>query len=95
MRIVIEDTWFPACMKIRIGPGADELSFRRCSFEGGEIFIEESVDRAIFADCVFQHTRFSGQPLSERIATRCRSAVVATEAAAPGPAPRKQGKFRR
>lgn len=94
MKITIEDTWFPAGTKIRVGGGADELAFLRCTFEGGDIFIELDVDRRIFLHCVFQHTRFSGQPLSERVAVGCRSASVATEAAAMGPvAP--HAKFRR
>jgi hypothetical protein len=95
MRMIIEDTWFPACTKIRIGLGADELSFRRCSFEGGEIFIETGVDRRIFSRCLFQHTRFSGQPLSDRIADSCHSAAVGTEAAAMAPTGVRRDKFRR
>ncbi len=94
MRIIIEDTWFPAGTKIRVGPGADELSFLRCTFEAGEIFIEPEVDRRIFLHCVFQHTYFSGQPLSERIAVGCHSAFVDTETAAMGPIVRHP-KFRR
>src|SRR5579875_3151245 len=82
MRIRIENTWFPAGTKIRIGRGADELVFLRCFFEGGEIFVEHDVDGEIFSQCVFQGTIFSGQPLSRRIATQCHSAPVETEAAA-------------
>ena len=95
MRTVFEDTWFPSCTKIRIGRGTDELSFERCSFEGGEIFIEEDVDRSIFSHCLFQHTRFSGQPLSDRIATACHSTASGTEAAASGPATARYPRFRR
>jgi hypothetical protein len=94
MRTVIEDTWFPAGTKIRVGKGADELSFLRCTFEGGEIFIEPDVERTIFLHCVFQHTRFSGQPLSERIAVGCRHASVDTEASAIAPVAR-HARFRR
>ena len=85
MKIRIEDTWFPAGTKIRIGRGEDELVFLRCSFEGGEIFIERDVDRGIFSQCVFHGTNFSGQPLSERIASGCHCVPVGTEAAATGP----------
>lgn len=88
MRTVIEDTWFPAGTKIHVGKGTDELSFRRCTFEGGEIFIEPNVNGRIFLHCVFQHTRFSGQPLSERIAVACHNAFVHTEASALAPAAR-------
>jgi hypothetical protein len=94
MKTVIEDTWFPAGAKIRVGKGADELSFLRCTFEGGEIFIEPNVEGTIFLHCVFQHTRFSGQPLSERIALGCHNAFVDTEAAAIAPAARR-ARFRR
>jgi hypothetical protein len=95
MKICIEDTWFPAGTKIRIGPGADELVFLRCSFEGGEIFVEHDVDEMIFLQCVFHGTSFSGQPLSERIATRCHSAPIETEAVATGPAASRHARFRR
>jgi hypothetical protein len=95
MRIRIENTWFPAGTKIRIGRGADELVFLRCFFEGGEIFVEHDVDGEIFSQCVFQGTIFSGQPLSRRIATQCHSAPVETEAAAAGPAASRRAKFRR
>lgn len=94
MRTIIEDTWFPASTKICVGKGADELSFLRCTFEGGEIFIEPNVEGTIFLHCVFQHTRFSGQRLSERIAVGCRNAFVNTEAAAATRNP-QHGKFRR
>jgi hypothetical protein len=94
MRTVIEETWFAAGTNIRVGKGADELSFRRCTFEGGEIFVEPNVDTTIFIQCVFQHTRFSGQPLSERIAVGCRTAIVDTEAAAFTPSAR-HARFRR
>jgi hypothetical protein len=94
MKVIIEDTWFPAGTKIRVSRGADELSFLRCTFEGGEIAIEPDVDRRIFLHCVFQHTRFTGQPLSELISVGCHSASVNTEAAAMGPNAR-HAKFRR
>lgn len=79
MRTVIEDTWFPACTRIRIDVGADELLFLRCSFDGGEIFIGHGVDRTVFSRCVFRGTSFSGQSLSERIATACHCAPPETE----------------
>ena len=96
MKTVIEDTWFPAGTRIRIGAGADELAFRHCSFEGGEIFIEHEVDRTIFSQCFFHGTSFSGQPLSDRIAAGCHGAPGGTEAAAAkGASVRKPAKFRR
>ncbi len=82
MKTIIEDTWFSADTKIRIGHGMDELVFRRCAFEGGDIFVEHDVDRPIFSECAFLGTNFSGQALSARIATRCHSAPGETEAAA-------------
>jgi hypothetical protein len=94
MKVTIEDTWFPPGTRIRVGGGADELSFVRCTFEGGEIIIEPDVDQTIFLDCVFQHTRFSGEPLSERISVGCQKASVATEAAMTTPAAR-HARFRR
>jgi hypothetical protein len=94
MRVAIEDTWFPAGTRIRVGRGADELSFVRCTFEGGEITIEPDVDRRIFRHCVFQHTRFTGQPLSERISIDCHRASVGTESAETGLTARHV-KFRR
>jgi hypothetical protein len=81
MRIVVEDTWFPGRTRIRIGGGSDELTFVRCTFEGGEIHIEEEVDRPIFHLCLFQGTRFSGQPVSSRIAEACSWISPPTEAA--------------
>lgn len=93
MKAIIEDTWFPAGTKIRINDGADELLFRRCSFDGGEIFIADEIKRMIFSRCVFRGTRFSGQSLTERIATACRSVSPATEETASEGTPR-QGKFR-
>lgn len=95
MKTVIEDTWFPTGTRIRIGGGADELVFLRCSFEGGEIFVAQEVDRTIFAKCVFHSTRFSGQPLSARIAAGCQSIAAATEAAAHGTASARHTRFRR
>jgi len=82
MKTIIEDTWFPAGTRIRIGGGPDELLFLRCSFEGGEIFIGHEVDRTIFSRCVFRGTSFSGQSLSERIAIACHSVPPETEEAA-------------
>ena len=93
MRAIIEDTWFPAGTKIRIGGGADELLFVRCAFEGGEIEIEPEVDRTIFSQCVFRGTRFSGQSLSDRIAIACRLTAPGTEEAAESSGSRA-GKFR-
>ncbi|MDR3530759.1 MAG: hypothetical protein P4L90_09425 [Rhodopila sp.] len=93
MRAIIEDTWFPAGTRIRIGAGTDELLFLRCSFEGGEILIEHGVDRMVFSQCVFRGTRFSGQSLSERIAIACRSAPAETEETA-APIGSREGKFR-
>ena len=95
MKIRIEDTSFPAGTKIRISRGADELVFLRCSFEGGEIFVEPDVEGEIFLQCVFHGTSFGGQPLSERIAIRCHSAPAETEAAAMGPAAFRHARFRR
>jgi hypothetical protein len=83
MRAVIENTRFPADTRIRIGAGADELSFVRCSFEGGEIQIERDVDRTVFSQCIFRGTRFSGQVLSDRIASACRTVLPQTEETAP------------
>jgi len=83
MRAIIEDTWFPVGTKLRIGEGADELLFLRCSFDGGEIFVEYAINRTIFSQCVFRGTNFSGQLLSERIAAACRSVPAETEEAAP------------
>jgi hypothetical protein len=94
MRVVIEDTWFPPPTKIRVGHGGDELTFSRCTFEGGEIAIDPEVDRRIFLHCVFQHTRFTGQVLSERIAIGCQKGPVDTEAAA-STADARNAKFRR
>ena len=94
MRAIIEDTWFPASTRLRIGEGADELLFLRCSFEGGEIFVEHAIDRTIFSHCVFRGTSFSGQSLSERIAAACRSAPAETEETA-APRGSREGRFRR
>lgn len=93
MRAIIEDTWFPAGTRIRIGGGADELLFLRCSFEGGEIFVGHEVDRMIFSQCIFRGTSFSGQRLTERIAVACHTALPGTEETAPDSSSR-QGKFR-
>ena len=94
MKITIEDTLFPPSTRIRVGGGADELSFVRCTFEGGEIFIEAEVDQRIFRDCVFQHTRFSGKALCEPLSTGCKNAFVGTEAAMSTPVER-HARFRR
>ena len=94
MRAIIEDTWFPAGARLRIGEGGDELLFLRCSFEGGEIFVEHAIHRTIFSQCVFRGTSFSGQSLSERIAVACRSAPAETEETAAPVGPRA-GRFRR
>lgn len=94
MKTVIEDTWFPSSTRIRIGTGADELSFVRCAFEGGDIFIEQNVDIRIFSQCTFHGTSFSGQPLSERIAVECHGVPAATEAAAKGPVRSQHPRFR-
>ncbi|HEY0183216.1 MAG TPA: hypothetical protein VGC09_10455 [Rhodopila sp.] len=80
MRAIIENTCFHTDTRIRIAAGADEMLFLRCSFEGGEIFIEQEVDRTIFSQCVFRGTHFSGQRLSARIAVGCQSALADTEA---------------
>jgi hypothetical protein len=94
MRTIIEDTWFPAGTRIRIGQGSDELLFVRCSFEGGEILIEHEVDRTIFAQCIFRDTRFSGQSLCDRIASACCTVPAQTEDTAPLNESR-QGRFHR
>lgn len=94
MRVIIEDTWFPASTRLRIGEGADELLFLRCSFEGGEIFVDHAINRTIFSQCVFRGTIFSGQSLSERISTECRTAQADTEETAP-PIGSREGRFRR
>ena len=82
MRVVIRDTWFAAHTSIAIGGGADDLVFVRCTFEGGEIHIEDAVGRQVFVNCVFQGTKFSGQPLSQRIAVECSWVSAPTETAA-------------
>jgi hypothetical protein len=79
MKALIQDTCFPPGAKLRIGEGADELLFLRCFFEGGEIFVAQGIDRTVFSQCVFRGTSFSGQLLSERIATACRTAPPETE----------------
>jgi hypothetical protein len=79
MHTIIEDTWFPAGTRIRIGAGSDALRFVHCAFEGGEIEVEQTVDQAVFIRCTFRGTSFRGQPLSERIATGCRQLQPATE----------------
>ena len=79
MRTIIENTWFPASTMIQIGEGSDQLEFRRCSFEGGQILIEQEVHRTIFRECVFRGTTFAGQCLSDRIAIACRQAPADTE----------------
>ncbi|HEX2944093.1 MAG TPA: hypothetical protein VHO91_23765 [Rhodopila sp.] len=94
MKAIIEDTWFPAGTRIRIGGGTDELRFVRCSFEGGEIVVEQEVDRTVFSQCIFRGTRFSGQSLSDRIADACRTVRSHTEDTAP-PVTTRAGRFRR
>ena len=94
MKTLIEDTWFPAETKIRIGAGVDALSFVRCYFEGGEIFIAADVQQRIFSQCCFHGTRFSGQPLSEQIAGECQGFSACTESAA-GARAAPPAKFRR
>jgi len=93
MKMIIEDTWFPAGTTIRISGGSDELTFLRCSFEGGESSIGSEVDRAMFSRCIFRGTRFSGQALSDRIATGCRSMAPETEETAP-PGGTRHARFR-
>ena len=83
MRVVIEDSYFPAGTRIRIGRGSDALTFLRCTFEGGEIAIDPEVDQEIFRRCMFLQTHFPGQALSDRIAVDCSRPSVATEASAP------------
>jgi hypothetical protein len=94
MRAIIEDTWFPAGTRIRIGRGSDELLFVRCSFEGGEIVFEREVDQTIFSQCIFRGTRFIGQSLCDRIASACSAVAAQTEDTAPVHESR-QGRFRR
>ncbi|PPQ36096.1 hypothetical protein [Rhodopila globiformis] len=94
MRAIIEDTWFPAGTRIRIGQGSDELLFIRCSFEGGEIVFEREVDRTIFSQCIFRGTRFIGQTLCDRIASACSAVAGETEDTAAQTASR-HGRFRR
>ena len=65
-----------------------KLIFVRCTFEGGRITVDETIDRPIFTACLFQGTRFDRQGLSERIACECHWRAPPTEAAAtPHPAP--------
>ena len=87
MKTIIEDTWFPAGTRIRIGGGSDALRFIHCSFEGGEIQIEVGVDQAVFERCTFRGTSFVGQPLSDRVATGCRILQPLTEDTAAGARP--------
>jgi hypothetical protein len=94
MKTIIEDTWFPAGAKIRIGLGTDELLFVRCTFEGGDIFVEPTVGDTVFSNCLFRGTKFSGQSLSERISIHCRSAASGTEEATAASGARAD-KFRR
>jgi hypothetical protein len=82
MKVVFEDAWFPCGTKIVISAGQDDLAFFRCTFEGGEIAVDPMVDRRIFALCLFHGTVFSGQSLSERIASECQWIAPATESAA-------------
>lgn len=95
MKTVIQDTWFSADTRIRISHGMDQLVFRRCSFEGGDIFVEHDVDQLIFSDCAFWGTNFSGQALSARIATGCHSTPGETEAAASKTVFSLRARFRR
>jgi hypothetical protein len=95
MKIVIEDTWFPPGTKIRVGGGTDELTFLRCSFEGGEIFVEDDVTRPIFSRCIFHGTSFSGQTLSARISSECQSAPCQMESAATASVATRHARFRR
>ncbi|MES1993247.1 MAG: hypothetical protein V4457_06505 [Pseudomonadota bacterium] len=81
MRLIIRDTWFPVGTRITIGSGQDELVFVRCTFEGGEIAVDAAIEQPIFAACLFQGTRFSGQPLSARISHECQWCASVTEAA--------------
>lgn len=95
MKVVIEDTWFPAGTRISVGGGADTLVFLRCSFEGGEIFVAHDVERTIFSRCVFHGTNFTGQPLSDRIGRECHSTPVTTESAATRAVASRHARFRR
>ena len=95
MKMVVEDTWFPAGTKIRISGGTDELIFLRCSFEDGEIFVEYDVEGTIFSRCIFRGTSFRGQRLSTRIASECRSVPGEMESAATEPVAVRHARFRR
>lgn len=82
MKTVIHDAWFAQRTKITIEAGDDHLAFIRCVFEGGEISIDNTINRTVFVMCLFQGTKFSGQALSPRIASECSWVAAPTETAA-------------
>jgi hypothetical protein len=72
MTMIIEDACFTADAKIRIIRVAGNVTFRRCSFEGCEIFVAAEVEEPVFTQCLFRGASFTGQPLSPRIARDCQ-----------------------
>jgi hypothetical protein len=95
MKTTIEDACFSAGAKIRIDRNAGDLAFRRCSFEGCDIFVAAEVETMIFTQCVFRGTTFSGQPLSPRIASDCQCGCADVEVAGTAPVALQQARFRR
>jgi hypothetical protein len=95
MTATIEDACFTAGAKIRVDRGTGELAFRRCSFEGCDIFVAAEVETTIFTQCVFRCTTFSGQPLSPRIAHDCQSGCADVEVAGAPSAMAQHTRFRR
>jgi hypothetical protein len=95
MKTTIEDACFSAGAKIRIDRETGDLAFRRCSFEGCDIFVAAEVETTIFTQCVFRSTTFSGQPLSPRIASDCQCGCPDVEVAGAAPAAVQHTRFRR
>jgi hypothetical protein len=95
MTVTIEDACFLPGAKIRVEAGASALAFRRCSFEGCDIFVADAVDATVFMQCIFRGTTFSGQPLSPRIASACQCGCAEVEMATPAPVTAPHMRFRR
>jgi len=95
MKATIEDACFSAGAKIRIDGDTGELAFRRCSFEGCDIFVAAGIEGTIFTQCVFRGTTFSGQSLSPRIASDCQWGCADIEIAGTAPVAAQHVRLRR
>jgi hypothetical protein len=95
MTMIIEDACFTANAKIRIIRAAGDIAFRRCSFEGCEIFVADEVEEPVFTQCLFRGTSFTGQSLSPRIARDCQCGCADTETTTMSSLTAERVRFRR